>query len=224
MNRTFPFSLWRCVLLTALVVTLGLILSGAAKERKISALKLKRESAAVVRQSEHSIPRRNDKPAGEFRRLHDSALTGGGFLISKVHSESEAGEDLWFQNAEGGERFIANDVVHARFSPDGNRIAYSTSDYEVFIETLSGERLVEIPHASDPTWRADSATVSFVAIPSADYPELQQLAVYDLKSGEVSESGNNTDNRNHDASNVTLSPQTPPILNLQNQNRKYEKK
>lgn len=113
-------------------------------------------------------------------RLHDTSSTG--VLISKADND-----DLLFRDATGKERFIAREVIAAKFSPDGHKIAYATRDREVFVETLVGELLAQIPRAFDPVWGNDSMTLSFSAIPSADYPELQQTTVYDLTSGRAAD-------------------------------------
>lgn len=95
--------------------------------------------------------------------------------------------DLWLHTHDGTERLLTKDVVSARFSPDGGKVAYATGDYELFIETLGGKRLAQIPRASEPIWRADSSTVSFLAMPSLDYPDLQQVTIYNLDSDSVTE-------------------------------------
>jgi hypothetical protein len=123
--------------------------------------------------------------------VFDHSPLGNGDLVSKNSSVKEnqragasSGNALWFQDQKGHDRFIAENVVTAKFSPDGSKIAY-VSNGELFIETFDGERLAQIPRAFDPVWRADGSGINFSATASAEYPELLQAAVYDLKSGAV---------------------------------------
>jgi dipeptidyl aminopeptidase/acylaminoacyl peptidase len=191
----------------ALVIGLGLMLFNTSKKEKISFQVPKNESAGANRggrsdeaftpsivnqkskiKNKESLLTSAAAASGDHPHLYDSSPANSGVLFSKTDSKSDTWEDLWLRDATGKERFIANEVTVARFSPDGKKIAYATGSHEVFIETLAGERLAEIPRASDPMWRSDSTALSFSAIPSLDYPELQQVSVYDLNSGQLVES------------------------------------
>lgn len=113
----------------------------------------------------------------------------GALLFSKTPVETDDGtrakRDLWFQDARGGTRCVASDIVSARFSPDGQKFAYANNASELFIETIEGKRLAQFAGASDYNWHSDSTAVSFSAMASIDYPDFQQSVVYDLDSGEM---------------------------------------
>jgi hypothetical protein len=140
-----------------------------------------------------------ENPTTESGHILDRSPLNNGLLISKRSSEQEqpasradAFGELWFHDENGAERLIAREVVTAKFSPDGRKIAYSNRKQELIIETLDGQSLAQIPRAFDPSWCSDSSSVSFLAIPSLDYPELQQRSIYDLHSGEIAQAGNET--------------------------------
>lgn len=125
----------------------------------------------------------------------DSLSTGDSSLISKSFAKSaeeildpNERADLWLQENDGNQRWIAGAVTWARFSPDGSRIAYLTTNREMLIETLSGNSLARIPNVADPHWSVDSSTLTFLAVPSSDYPELRQEVVYDIASGRIIQS------------------------------------
>lgn len=128
-------------------------------------------------------------PAGPVLHVWDNGDAKHHLLISRQpvsHRRSgpnlEAVGDLWFRDGQGQERFIANEVISAKFSPDGSKIAYGTRERDLFVETVAGELLVQIPRAIDPSWRADSRAVWFLAVPSLDYPELAQPSSYDFEA------------------------------------------
>jgi hypothetical protein len=137
-------------------------------------------------------PSKQEIASSEPNYIFDRSPTSGS-LISKTpdgHGRDPRAADLWLRNREGKERFIAAEVTSAKFSPDGEKIAYCTRGHELFIETVKGQRLAQIPRASEPNWRADSVTLSFLATPSLDYPDLQQVAIYDLGADRVTEPRN----------------------------------
>jgi dipeptidyl aminopeptidase/acylaminoacyl peptidase len=129
--------------------------------------------------------------------LFDRSPVGKNLLVSRSRSEADGGqgtkgETLWLQDETGNERLVANGVVAARFSPDGGKIAYATDSYELYVETLAGESLAHVSRARDPSWRADSGAVGFLAIPALDYPDIRSRhLVYDLKSGQVTQAPSN---------------------------------
>jgi hypothetical protein len=127
-----------------------------------------------------------------IRQIHDHSITGSR-LFSKRSSENQrpaTGENLWLQETNGHERCIAENIVRASFSPDGQKISYTTGDCELVIETLEGKRLASLARARDPVWSSDSASVTFSAIPALDYPDLQETVIYDLNSGQIARSTN----------------------------------
>jgi hypothetical protein len=104
--------------------------------------------------------------------------------ISRKSSAESEGE-LWFRDAVGVEWRVARNVVQACFSPDGSRIAYSTVDDQLFVETVSGERLTNIQNAREPVWRSDGTELNFSAVLSNEYPDITQSASYNLNSGKI---------------------------------------
>ena len=113
-------------------------------------------------------------------QIIDQLPTGQGLLFSKDFSG-----DLWFRDESGHERYVASNVLRATFSPDGMKIAFDTSDNEIFIETIEGKKLAVLARASDHTWSSNSAAIVFSATASADYPQMEQSVTYNLTSEEV---------------------------------------
>lgn len=97
----------------------------------------------------------------------------------------ESAGDLWLRDAQGHECYVASNVVCANFSPDGKKFAYATESYDLFIETIEGKPLAHLAGAIDHRWRADSASLTFSAMASIDYPDLQQTVVYDLNRNQT---------------------------------------
>lgn len=182
--------------LATLTLVAGVMLSDAKKKGADSFRRVKNEPAGTslekpirTESGEATTPacqKSGIEAAQGYRRLYDEMKEREVLLISKSGSTHEDGGDLWLRD-RSHERFVAEDVTGAKFSPDGRKFAYATSNCEVFVETLAGERLAEIPRASEPFWGVESKTLNFVVIPSPEYPELQQQAVYDLNSGRVVE-------------------------------------
>lgn len=95
--------------------------------------------------------------------------------------------DLWLRNERGTERHVASDIVRASFSPDGKKFAYATIGHDLFIETIEGKQLAHLTGALDHSWSSDSSRVTFLAVASADYPDLQQTMIYDLNQDQTSQ-------------------------------------
>ncbi|MDB6025411.1 MAG: hypothetical protein JWM68_1634 [Verrucomicrobiales bacterium] len=119
---------------------------------------------------------KEERPLHIFARSH----RGREILFSKTSKG-----DLWFQDAKGRERCIATNVESASFSPDGKKFAYANSSDELFIETIEGNQLAHLTGARDHSWRSDSAAVTFLAMVSSDYPDIQQTVVYDLNHSQA---------------------------------------
>lgn len=103
-------------------------------------------------------------------------------------TDSPSGFDLWVVDENGHERLVDPSVYRAKFSPDGSRIAYSTSDAALRVEDLQGNRTAEIDGGYDPNWSPDGKTVVFAKVPPGRpniMPGVLQLAVVDAQSGKV---------------------------------------
>jgi hypothetical protein len=189
-----PTSRWWLLISAGTLFALGFSFSASHHDPSEMNREHKIVSASAIAHQKLQIKNepglRREKFAGKF--IYDRSPVNAGLLISKNRSrtfqhDSDTFGDLWFQDAKGNERIIARNVVHAKFSPDGKKIAYSTSSSELFVETLQRELLAQVPRASDPDWREDSAAVSFRVVPSSDYTDMEQIVVYELQSGRISQ-------------------------------------
>ena len=103
-------------------------------------------------------------------------------------TDSNSGFDLWIQDENGHERLVDQSVYRAKFSPDGNKIAYGTSDATLRVEDLQGNRTAEINGGYDPNWSPDGNSVVFAKVPPGRpniMPGALQLATVDPNSGKV---------------------------------------
>ena len=131
--------------------------------------------------SPSSVTSRSQTPAiRESQHIFDKSPNGQEVLLSK----NSAG-DLWLRDVNGHERSVGRNVIRATFSPDGKKIAYDTSDTEIFVETITGKHLAHLTRATDHAWSSNSESILFSATASADYPQLEQTVIYDLRSDRV---------------------------------------
>lgn len=103
-------------------------------------------------------------------------------------SDSPSGREMWVTDEQGNERLVHKSVFRARFSPDGTKIAFTSSDCMLHVETLDGEKLSQVEKAFDPSWRADGKEILFVKVPAEVelWPaEVMNLATLDYSTGEV---------------------------------------
>lgn len=151
--------------------------------------KLKTRTGAVAR----TFLRPGD-PEGDFEYIYDKSPSGKGFLLSKAlsknfvpDSDAAAGRDLWIQDENGKERLISDDVYRAKFSPDGKKIAYTTSDCVMHIEDLQGGKLGQVVGAYEPNWNSQSSAIAYAKVPEGrpvHMPEVLALSVYDVNTGQ----------------------------------------
>ncbi len=102
------------------------------------------------------------------------------------NTDSPSGFDLWIQDENGNERLVDSSVYRAKFSPDGNNIAYATSDATLRIEDLQGKKIAEVNGGYDPNWSPSGDSVVFAKVPPGRpnvMPGVLQLAVLDPASG-----------------------------------------
>ena len=96
---------------------------------------------------------------------------------------------LWLQDESGKEHLVNASVNQAKFSPDGSKIAYATSDGNLHIEDLQGGKLAEVQGAYSPNWKPDGSAVVFSKVPEGqDVHQLgggAHLAALDLATSKV---------------------------------------
>lgn len=134
-------------------------------------------------------------PKGTIDYLYDKAPNGRRFLLAKgqdgkflPHSDAPSGKDLWIQDESGEERLINQSVYRAKFSPDGSKIAFTTSDCVLHIQDLQGNPLGQVPSVYFPSWKPDGSGVVFAQVPAGQDPHrpgTRNLAAYDLASGQI---------------------------------------
>jgi len=127
--------------------------------------------------------------------LFDSNRISGGTLISKGRddkflpdSDAPSGWSLWLRHASGAERLVSASVFSAKFSPDGRRIAYTTSDVTLRVEDLQGNKLAAVEGGYSPQWKPDGSAIVFAKVPEGrdvHLPGALHLATLDPASGEV---------------------------------------
>ncbi|MBE0545458.1 MAG: hypothetical protein IH623_29320 [Verrucomicrobia bacterium] len=92
------------------------------------------------------------------------------------------------RDGNGGKRQIHASVYHARFSPDGQRLAYTTTDCELRVEDPEGRRLHTVRGAYNPHWKKDGSVLTFEKVPAGHdvhLPGALHLAKLDAASGRL---------------------------------------
>jgi serine/threonine protein kinase/Tol biopolymer transport system component len=121
------------------------------------------------------------------RRAFDPALSEDGTMVAFVAETASQQLDLFVARVAGGGRVqLTNDPAlegHPRFSPDGERIAFSrrrstTGVPEVcVIPTLGGDPAVVLVNATDPAWSPDGRRLLFMQRDAPDRLVLATAAV-----------------------------------------------
>lgn len=127
--------------------------------------------------------------------VFDSNKVSGRVLISKGRdnkfipdSDAASGWSLWVRDAAGVERLVHESVYSAKFSPDGQRVAYTTSGVELRVEDLQGNKLTEVAGGYSPQWKPDGSAIVFAKVPEGrdlHLPGALHLATLDPASGRV---------------------------------------
>jgi Tol biopolymer transport system component len=127
--------------------------------------------------------------------IFDSNKISGAQLLAKGRdgkfipdSDAPSGFDLWIRDASGAERLAHPSVFTAKFSPDGQRIAFATSECVLRVEDLQGNKLAEVEGAYMPQWKPDGNVIVFSKVPEGRHvyhPETFHLATLDPVSGQV---------------------------------------
>ena len=134
-------------------------------------------------------------PQGSFHHVFDKAKGVNRFLLSHGRdakfvpdSDAPSGMDLWVQDENGEERLVDQSVYRARFSPDGTKIAYATSECVLHIEDLQGHEIAKVDRAYEPSWKPDGSGLVFAQVPEdrdIHLPGVLHISTLDLASGEV---------------------------------------
>jgi Tol biopolymer transport system component len=142
----------------------------------------------------HDEAMAHGQPQGPYEYLFDQSSTGR-FLLAKgrddkflPHSDAPSGMDLWLQDASGNERLISKSVYRAKFSPDGSKIAFTTSDCILHVQDLEGGQLGEVAGVYGANWKPDGSAVVFSKVGEGQdvhRPGTRQLAALDLATGLV---------------------------------------
>ena len=102
--------------------------------------------------------------------------------------DSPIAYDLWFTDELGHEKFIARSAFRAKFSPDGSKIAYTSSDCVLHVIDLEGKELATTDRAYEPNWSQDGKLIVFEHVPEGreEYPaEAFQLARFFWQDGKI---------------------------------------
>lgn len=157
---------------------------------------------------EHGRMSRTDRPTAASELTSKSTLTNiqyvfdsnkasgtNRFLVGtkwdenyREMSDSPSGREMWITDEFGNERLVHESVFRARFSPDGSKVAFTTSDCVLHVETLKGDQLASVEKAFDPYWRQDGKEILFVKVPAEVelWPaEVMNLATLDYNTGET---------------------------------------
>ncbi len=149
----------------------------------------------VRRHAAHEQILSQDFPSGTFEYVFDKAQNANRFLFGKgrdekfrPHSDAPSGLDLWLQDESGNDRLLDGSVTRAKFSPDGNRIAFTTSDGVLHVQDLEGNRLAEVAGVYGPSWKPDSSTVIFSKVGEGQDPHkpgTRQLTAINIVTGKM---------------------------------------
>jgi serine/threonine-protein kinase len=100
--------------------------------------------------------------------------TAAGNLLAFTRPSAQTGLDIWVMPMDGDRSprpFLATrfDEIHARFSPDGRWIAYTSNEsgrYEVYVRPFPGpgqKQLVSVDGGMEPRWRGDGRELYYRA-------------------------------------------------------------
>ena len=134
-------------------------------------------------------------PYGSFERLFDKASNANRFLFAKGRddkfrpdSDAPSGMDLWLQDESGNNRLVHPSITRAKFSPDGDKIAFTSSDGTLHVEDLSGNRIGEVAGVYGPSWSPDGTSVIFSKVGEGQdplRPGTRQLSTLDVATGRI---------------------------------------
>jgi Tol biopolymer transport system component len=149
----------------------------------------------VRRHLSHAEALSQGLPQGAFEYVFDKASHANRFLFAKGRdekflpdSDAPSGMDLWLQDESGRDRLIDKSVTRAKFSPDGSKIAFTTSDCVLHIQNLQSDQLAEVPGVYGQSWRPDGSAVVFSKVGEGQDPHrpgTRQLTALNLTTGQM---------------------------------------
>jgi len=112
------------------------------------------------------------------------------FLVSLNSSTSTTtetrpthGSDLVLLDERGKTRLLARDAVLARFSPEGNNVAYISDTSTLKVVTLEGKELATLHGAVEVNWSADGKKLAITQVADEKSDE-RDIGILDLASKE----------------------------------------
>ncbi len=167
-----------------------------AKESPYQKMRQDREERLVRKQLSDQEALALGLPRGNYKYFYDKDPKRNRFLLAKGHdskflerSDAPSGMDLWLQDEDGKERLLAESVTRAKFSPDGSKIAYTTSDCVLHVDNVQGgDSLAKVQGVYGANWRPDGSAVVFSKVGEGQDPHqpgTRQLTALDLASGQV---------------------------------------
>ena len=170
--------------------------SEAEEEFAYAKMKQEREERLLRKQLSDQEALAQGLPRGNYKYLFDKASKANRFLIAKgndtkflEHSDAPSGMDLWMQDEDGKERLVSDSVTRAKFSPDGSKIAYTTSDCVLHVENVQGgNALAKVDAVYGANWKPDGSEVVFSKVGDGQDPHqpgTRHLTALDLATGET---------------------------------------
>lgn len=164
------------------------------KEVDFTKFKKEREHRQVKQQLQDEEALEQGLPRGGFEYVFDKAPNANRFLLSKGRdgkslpdSEAPSGMDLWVQDETGSDRLINDSVYRAKFSPDGTKVAFTTSDCVLHVENVQGGELAKVEGVYGANWKSDGSAVIFAKVGEGldpHQPGARQLTALDLVTGQ----------------------------------------
>jgi hypothetical protein len=149
----------------------------------------------ATRQFSDDVATAQGLPRGTYAYIYDKSPGSNRFLIAKGRddkflsdSDAPSGMDLWLQDESGNERLLASSVYRAKFSPDGNKIAYTTSDCVMHVQDLNGSNIAEVAGVYGQSWKPDGKEVIFAKVGEGKDPHrpgTRQLTSLDVTTGKL---------------------------------------
>lgn len=201
--RTDGHNYWKWVLPFLILLIVCVYLQKVSSSSKHSEQKAKNSTKSSepdsTSRSKAALPKQNPGTSNPltFDHTFDTVTVNGAkrSLLSTgkdsrylPDTDVNSGRDLWVKDEFGNERLVDRSVYRARFSPDGSKIAYATSDATLRVEDLAGTKLAEVEGAYEPSWKPDSSSLVFSKVPPGlpnHQPGAFQLATLNPTSGEM---------------------------------------
>lgn len=131
-----------------------------------------------------TIAMQNGKKIGH---LYDFSRINGSSSFLVATESPKATFDLWLMDEAGAVREVNPQVLDGKISPDGTKIAYTTTDHILTVEESDGKQVATAEGAFELTWTPDSQAVIFLKVRDGyatthpDAMELSKLVLQDKK-------------------------------------------